>query len=102
MTDFSGHLPKKLEWKKEESTLGKFEFFSLGGSSDGSIMDGKRNTSFMTENIFEVLFGFLEIHTTEDSTNFESVFVVHTNVSALSFSCLFLDLRFSAVFFHHC
>ena len=67
-----------------------------------AVVASEGNTSFMSKDILEVLLGFLEIHTTEHSSNFKSVFVVHTNITALSFGSFFCDLGLSTIFFNHC
>ena len=84
------------------NTLGKFEFFGLCCSSDMAIVDSEWNTSFMSKDIFQILLGFLKVHPTEYSSNFKSVFVVHTNITALSFGSFFCDLGLSTISFNHC
>jgi hypothetical protein len=82
--------------------LSKLEFLSLSSSSDMTIMDGEWNTSFMGKDVLEVLFSFNEVLASEHSSDFKSVFVVHTNITTLSFGSVLGNLRFSTILFHHC
>ena len=102
-TDFSGHLPIKLDYEVEgKITLSKLEFLCLSSSSHMTIMDSERHASFMSKDVLEVLLGFNEVHASEHSSDFKSVFVVHTNITSLSFGGILGDSGLRTILFNHC
>ena len=117
LTDFSGHLPLKeinliiwiLKYLFEiilfsiinKIALWSIEFLSLSSSSDMFIVVYKRNTSFVTKNVFKIFFGFRNSQSSYGSSYFKSVFIMNSNIWRLSFNRFFSYFRFSWILFNH-
>ena len=67
-----------------------------------TVVHGKGDASFMSKDVLEILFGFNEVLASEHSSDFKSVFVVHTNITTRGFGSILGNLRFSTILFHHC